>query len=95
MTTEFFMFSAVAMGTCLVGFPPKSLRRDKGLHGLNTQSPGTPAVRGGQGTGASETPGEGGAVLSTARGAALGKAATQRARALVEQRLHLQVLGCC
>lgn len=27
MTTEFFMFSAVAMGTCLVGFPPKSLRR--------------------------------------------------------------------
>lgn len=25
MTTEFFMFSAVAMGTCLVGFPPKSL----------------------------------------------------------------------
>lgn len=26
MTTEFFMVSAVAMGTCLVGFPPKSLR---------------------------------------------------------------------
>lgn len=40
MTTEFFMFSAVAMGTCLVGFPPKSLRRDKGLCGLNTQGQG-------------------------------------------------------
>lgn len=26
ITTEFFMLSAVAMGTCLLGFPPKSLR---------------------------------------------------------------------
>lgn len=40
MTTALFMVSAVAMGTCLVGFPPKSLRRDKGLYGTNTWDQG-------------------------------------------------------
>lgn len=27
MTTEFFIFSAVVMGTCLLGLPPKSLQK--------------------------------------------------------------------
>lgn len=34
MTTEFFIFSAVVMGTCLLGLPPKSLykRQHEKIH---------------------------------------------------------------